>query len=182
MGFTACAALLMCTAAGPANPSPAGTVGVMADEASNPQFASVASVDEAAGLLTFMPRQPRRTAGFECSGIRIFVRDHKLREVPREKRVVEFHYGGFMMSQSHPGPSEARRLAVALRYGPSSIEAQILGREGRIYELGPEPDPDDIDGRNPAVVTWHDDGIQYFVASDTLASSELIDIAMSIHR
>ena len=154
----------------------------MAEDAPNAHFASVASVEEAAALLTFTPDQPRRTAGFGCSSIRIFVRDNKIREFPLEKRVVEFHYGGFVVSQSRPGRSEARRLAIELRYGPSPIEAQILGREGRLYELGPELEPDDIDGRSPAVVTWHDDGMHYFVASDTLASSELINIATSIQR
>ena len=33
----------------------------------------------------------------------------------------------------------------------------------RIYELGPEPGPDDIDGRTPAVVTWHDADLFFLV-------------------
>ena len=85
------------------------------------------------------------------------------------------------MSQSGPGPAEARRLTLETSYGRNPIEAQLLGREARIYERGPEPDPDDIDGSMPAVVTWHDGAVHHVVASAELGTTEQIDIAMSIY-
>ncbi len=139
----------------------------MTDTPRNPHFESADTIEEAAELLTFKPIQPAYTAGFGLDAIRVFVRDHRMRDVPMTRRTVELHYGGFVVSQSCPGPEEARRLAVEVRYGSSPVEALILGREGTIYELGPEPDPDDPDGRMPSVVTWHGDGVHHLVASDT---------------
>ena len=59
---------------------------------------------------------------------------------------------------------------------------RIAGRAGRVYDLGPEPPPGDIDGRSPAVVTWHDRDQFHLVASSTLPSEELIRIAESLYR
>jgi hypothetical protein len=144
-------------------------------------FQSVDTVAAAGRLVPFEPTAPTRTAGFTLDAIRVFVRDHEHREVPPTRRTVELHYGGFVVSQSGPGPAEARRLALETSYGRSPIEAQLLGRSARIYERGPEPDPDDIDGRMPAVVTWHDGAVHHLVASAELDARELIDIAMSIY-
>jgi hypothetical protein len=107
--------------------------------------------------------------------------DHRNRQVPVQARSVELHYGAFVFTQSAPGPTEARRRVVDNRYGPEPIEGQILGREARLYELGPDPGPDDVDGRSPAVVTWHDDGIHYLIASTELTSQRLVDVAMSVY-
>jgi hypothetical protein len=59
--------------------------------------------------------------------------------------------------------------------------AEAVNRAPRIYELGPEPAPDDIDGRTPAVVTWHDADLFFLVASDTMSSHELVRIAISLY-
>ena len=53
--------------------------------------------------------------------------------------------------------------------------------EAMAYELGPEPEPDDIDGRMPAVVTWSDGEIFYLVASGELTVDWLLRIAGSLY-
>jgi hypothetical protein len=62
------------------------------------------------------------------------------------------------------------------------MQALVAGHEARFYELGPEVDPDDIDGRSPAVVVWHDDARFYFVASYTLRLDVLTRIAHSVYE
>jgi hypothetical protein len=109
------------------------------------------------------------------------VRDHKLGELSINDRTLEAHYGGFVLSQARKGTDEARRLALDVRYGSAGQEGQIAGHAARIYELGPEPAPDDIDGRSPAVVTWHDADLFFLVASDTMSSRELVRIAISLY-
>ena len=109
------------------------------------------------------------------------MRDHKLRELSINDRTLEAHYGGFVLSQARKGTDEARRLALDVRYGSAGQGGQIAGHAARIYELGPEPVPDDIDGRSPAVVTWHDADLFFLVASDTMASRELVRIAISLY-
>jgi hypothetical protein len=66
-------------------------------------------------------------------------------------------------------------------YGRDPREARIAGHEARVYELGPEPEPDDIDGGREAVVVWHDVGMFFLVASREMASDELIEIAISLY-
>lgn len=148
---------------------------------SNLHFETADSWKSAAGMLTFTPAQPKYTAGFALQSIRVYVRDHRHRELAIGDRTLEAHYGGFVMSQSHRGRSEARRLALDMSYGREPRIARIAGHEGRIYELGPEPEPDDIDGRSPAVVTWHDGEMFYLVASSDMPSEGLQKIAMSLY-
>ena len=85
-----------------------------------------------------------------------------------------------MLSQTRKGTDEARRLALDVRHGSAGQEGQIAGHTARIYELGPEPAPDDIDGRTPAVVTWYDADLFFLVARDTMSSHELVRIAISL--
>jgi hypothetical protein len=148
---------------------------------SNPHFETAASWKTAWEMLTFQPREPRHTAGLRLHSIRIHVRDHKLRELSVNDRTLEAHYGGFVLSQARKGTAEARRLALDVRYGSAGHEGQIAGHATRIYELGPEPAPDDIDGRSPAVVTWYDADLFFLVASDTMSSDELVRIALSLY-
>ena len=86
-----------------------------------------------------------------------------------------------MLSQARKRTDEARRLALDVRYGSAGQERQIAGHGARIYELGPEPAPDDIDGRTPAVVIWHDADLFFLVASDAMSSDELVRIAISLY-
>ena len=133
-------------------------------------------------MLTFRPLRPKYTAGLRRQSIRIHVRDHKQRELPVEGRTVEVHYGAFVLSQSRPGAQEAERLALSVRYGPTAREAQVAGHAARVYELGPEPEPGDIDGRSPAVVTWHDAAMFYLIASGEMSSNDLVKIATSLYK
>lgn len=85
------------------------------------------------------------------------------------------------MSQAKKGPIEAKQLALSISYGPVGNDAQIAGHSAKTYELGPEVLPDDLDGRNPAVVTWCDDAMHYLIASDQLSVTALIKIAASLY-
>ena len=132
-------------------------------------------------MLTFRPLIPRYTAKLRLQSIRIHVRDHKMRELPLNDRTLEAHYGGFVLSQTSTSVGEARRLALSVSYGHHGRDIQVAGRPARSYEQGPEPPPDDIDGRSPAVVVWHDAGLLCLVASDTMPSGDLVRIAESLY-
>ena len=147
----------------------------------NPHFASAANWDEAAKLVDFEPLRPRESRGLEARTFAIHIRDHKKRKLGRRSRSLETHYGDFVFSQSRKGQSEARRWALSLAYGPNPRSVEIAGREGRVYPLGPEPDPDDVDPRMPAVVTWCDGELFYMIASDSLEADDLLAIARSCY-
>jgi hypothetical protein len=149
--------------------------------ARNPHFLSAPSWKAAAAQLTFQPRRPKNTAGRRLRGLRIHVRDHRSRDLPIGDRTLEAHYGSFVLSQSLHGEEEARRLALSTSYGVAPRVAWIGGHEARSYELGPEPNPDDIDGRRPAVVVWHDAGIVFLIASTELPVDALTVIAGSLY-
>lgn len=129
----------------------------------------------------FRPLEPRHTAGLTLQSIHIHIRDHKLRELAIADRTLEAHYGAFVVSQSWKGATESRRLALDVSYGPSSREGRIAGHSARVYELGPEPPPGDIDGRSPSVVTWHDGDMFYLIASGEMSSDALIRVAASMY-
>ena len=150
--------------------------------ASNPHFERVESWKAARTRLAFRPLEPRHTVGLTLQSIQIHIRDHKLRELPIADRTLEAHYGAFVLSQSQKGAAEARRQARDVSYGPASREARIAGHSARVYELGPEPPPDDIDGRSPSVVTWHDGDMFYLVASSSLSSDDLVRVAVSLYE
>ena len=147
----------------------------------NPHFESAADWADAAGRLTFVPLVPRFTAGGALKSLRIHVRDHRLRELRPGERIVEAYYGTFAFSQARRTPEDARHAALEVSYGGDPRPLWILGREGRGYELGPVPEPDDIDPRTPSVVAWADGEMFYFLASGQLPLSELIDVATSIY-
>jgi hypothetical protein len=66
-------------------------------------------------------------------------------------------------------------------YGREVREALVAGRPARMYELGPEPAPDDIDGRSPSVVVWHDADMLYLIASGQMMADALLPIAASLY-
>ena len=148
----------------------------------NLHFETASSWKTARAMLAFEPLEPAYTAGLRLQSIRIHVRDHKMRLLAVGDRTLEAHYGGFVVSQARKGAEEARRLALAVSYGLDGQDGEIAGRAARFYELGPEPPPDDIDGRSPAVVVWHDGELFYLVASGSMPSDELVRIANSIYR
>jgi hypothetical protein len=149
--------------------------------ARNVHFLTAASWDEARLHLTFDPAIPSYTAGRALESLQIHVRDHRMRELPRGDRSLEAHYGSFVFAQSHAEPADARLAAIETSYGSNPSDALIAGREGRVYPLGPDPAPDDVDGRMPAVVVWHDRGRFFLVASTELESPELLRIATSAY-
>ena len=147
----------------------------------NQHFTGVSSWDAAHEMLTFQPFQPTFTASHELRSLRIYVRDHKMRELPIGERSLEVHFGRFVISQSRKGVEEARRLALDVSYGREPQEGAIAGHAARIYELGPEPEPGDIDGRPPSVATWHDGEMFFLIASGELPVADLIPIAASMY-
>jgi len=148
----------------------------------NPHFETVPSWQAAGTMLVFQPREPKDTAGHCLQSISIHVRDHKLRELSVAERTLEAHYGFFVLSQAWRGVEEAQRLALVVPYGTTACHAQIAGCAARVYELGPEAPPDDIDGRSPAVVSWHDGEMFYLIASDRMSAGELVRIASSLYE
>ena len=147
----------------------------------NPHFETLADWDAAAGRVTFRPLVPRFTADGALNALRVHVRDHKGREIRPEERTLEAYYVTFSFSQSRRSTADARHAALDVSYGRDPRPVWILGREGRGYELGPEPEPDDIDPRSPAVLAWADRDIFYFLASSELSLTQLIDVAASIY-
>ena len=147
----------------------------------NPHFETADSWQTAEAMLTFQPLRPKYTAGLELESIRIYVRDHRQRDLPIPDRTCEAHYRSFVLSQSRRTPHEARRLALEVSYGPAPIVARIFDHDARVYELGPDPGPEDLDGRSPAVVTWHDGDMFFLIASSEMSVAELQRIAMSVY-
>lgn len=148
----------------------------------NPHFATIASWKEAQNFLAFQPHKPNYTAGYQLQAIQVHIRDHQLRELAIKDRTLEAHYGAFVVSQARKGMDEAKRLALSTTYGLSGQSDTVVDREARTFELGPEVPPTDIDGRSPAVVTWHDGELFYLIASNELATVELLRIAKSLYE
>lgn len=148
---------------------------------SNPHFETVSSWKAARKLLTFRPLEPGYTAKRRLRSLRIHVLDHKMRSVSLNDRSLEAHYGDFVLSQAHKGVEEAQRMVLAVSYGRGGHDELIAGRAARVCQLGPEVPPDDIDGRMPAVVAWHDAELFCLLASDTMPSDQLIRIARSLY-
>ena len=111
----------------------------------NPHFQQVPNAQAARRLLTFDPLLPRKIAGRRLQSMSVYLRDHRLRDVPEAERVLEADYEGFGFSQSRPGAEEARRRAFEVRYGRVFSTAEVAGYEARVYPLGPEPTPDEDD-------------------------------------
>ena len=150
--------------------------------ATNPHFANPDDWQQAEDLLSFKPVRLPGGAGFELESLHIHIRDHKRRDLATIDRTLEAHYGGFNLSQRRrKDQSEARRLALEVSYGSAAEEGQVSGHETRVYQLGPEPEPDDIDGRMPSVVTWSDDDMFYLVSSYELDADTLVGIAESLY-
>ena len=147
----------------------------------NEHFATADSWRATLPMLTFRPLEPGYTAGHELQSLQVHIRDHKQRDLPIGDRSLEAHYGAFVVSQARSSQEEARRLALAVSYGRGPRERRVAGHEGRVYPLGPEPAPDDTDGREPSVVVWSDGDMFYLVASDGLPADTLVDIAESLY-
>lgn len=149
----------------------------------NPHFAAVEDWVAGGELIGFDPLTPTDTAGYALDSLRVHVMDYKMRQLPSEERTLEAHYGGFVFTQSGPGTSEARRLALEQSYGEGPRAVSVGGQEARAYDEGPEPEADDPDGQMPALVVWAD-GERFFLiagADDQLKIADLFRIANSVY-
>ena len=147
----------------------------------NPHFEYFHSWEAAEERIGYVPLVPASTAGRSLERLALFVRDHRMREVPQTRQALEAHYGSFSFSQSLPGEAEARRLALEVRYGTDPRPALLVGgREGRVYERGVVPPPGDPDPQMPAVVTWADGPRFLQLASVELDLDQLLAIAGSV--
>lgn len=93
---------------------------------------------------------------------------------------LEVYCDGYVLSQAKRDQAEVDRLTAQI-YGPDPIGVRFAGHEGVIYQLGPEPEPEDIDPRQPAVLTWADGALFFLIASDTIPAADLKDIAASLY-
>jgi hypothetical protein len=132
-------------------------------------------------MLTFLPFRVKDSR-FRLRSIKIHMRNHRLRKLPTADRTLEAIYDRFAFSQAKKTLQEARRLAIDVSYGPAGRAMQIAGHDARIYDLGPEVAPDDIDGRSPAIVTWHDGAMFYLIASYELCCETLVEVAASLYE
>lgn len=154
----------------------------MPDTPRSRHFATAADWKAAGQLVSFKPRRLGDTGGHQLGSLQVHIRDHREREVAIADRTLEAHFGAFVFSQSRHSAAEARRKALETSYGPWARTGRVGGHEARLYELGPEPPPGDIDGRQPAVVTWHEDRMFFFIASSELSCDALLRIAQSLYR
>jgi hypothetical protein len=145
-----------------------------------PHFQSVDSWSDAAELLAFEPAVPMDTAGHALESLAVFVRDHRMRELPPEDRSLEAFYSAFVFTQSHHSPARAREAALATPYGLDPRPIEVGVHEGRGYERGPDPAPGDPDPPMPAVVVWHAGAMFYLLASEELDVAALLRIARSV--
>ncbi len=74
----------------------------MADSTGNAHFVTIGSWLEVETATGFPPLVPTETLGRPLQALRLFVRDHKMRQVPRDQQSLEAHYGAFVLS-----PTEA---------------------------------------------------------------------------
>ena len=148
----------------------------------NPHFQKVTSWKAARKLLNFEPLVLVDTKRRRLQSLYVYVRDHKQRELATGDRSLEAYFDGFVFTQKKAGTDEARRLALSVSYGLEGNDTRVARHPGRVYELGPIPPPDDIDGRSPAVVVWHDGGMFYLIASTEKPASELLEIAQSLYE
>jgi hypothetical protein len=148
----------------------------------NDHFETVVDWAAAARLLAFEPRQPAFTAGFDLESLNVFVMDHRKRRLPITARSLEAHYGGFVIDQKRTASTtDAKRQALSRFYGAAAASVWVAGLEGRGYALGPDPGPDDIDGRSPAVIVWSEGTMFYLIASSQLDKTILGRIASSMY-
>ncbi|MDH4307798.1 MAG: hypothetical protein OEZ14_12405 [Acidimicrobiia bacterium] len=144
----------------------------------NPHFEVFGTPAEAASVLEFTPVIPRWTDGCELVAVSVFVMDHTMRVLEPAERTLELHYGDFVVSQQ--ATENGRRLAHETPYGRQRRTGTARGLEISIHDLGPPVEEQDPDGREPAVVTWEENGVFCLVASSTWPADELLRVIESM--
>lgn len=144
--------------------------------AENPHFRSFENLEDADTYVEFESLGHRIE---NPAAIRIHVPDRRLREVAP---TLELFYEQYVLSQSRRGAEEAWHASSEETYGGERREAWVGSHIAFAYELGEEPDPDDIDPRQAAVVTWSDGDLFCFLASDVLELSRLLEVANSLYE
>ena len=140
----------------------------------NPCFVTAETWADAAALVEFEPVVPPVHWAGPPQCLRVHVADHKRRDLPIRDRSVEAFYAGLVFTQSHKARHEAHRLVFETDYGSCPRRLSVAGHPARAFELGPEVAVDDIDGRAPAVVVWHRDGLFCLLASDRETADALV--------
>jgi hypothetical protein len=148
--------------------------------ATNVHFAQATSWVEAQELVPFDLLTPDFGLGGPTS-ISVFVRDHRMRDVPLRERSVEAWFADFVFSQTSREPDEARRLALDVSYGGVARVGSVGPCPATMYDLGPDVPDDDPDGRSPAVVTWHEGEKFYLMASHVLPCADLVRMAATLY-
>ncbi|MEZ5559522.1 MAG: hypothetical protein R3E86_13385 [Pseudomonadales bacterium] len=143
-------------------------------------FKAVASCRAARDLLTFEPVAPEMLGGCRRRSMYVFVLDHRQRHVAVPERSFEAHYDTFVLTQTRRSIEQARHPVLAVSYGRDGADTRIGTLAARVYELGSVPPPDDIDGQSPSVVSWHDEGVCFLLASNELRSAQLLDVAREL--
>ncbi|MGE0812414.1 MAG: ankyrin repeat domain-containing protein [Vicinamibacterales bacterium] len=157
-----------------------GPDGPVAPRPGQPAFEPVGSWAEAAALVTFTPRVPGPALGRRPDLLRVFVRDHRGRDVPPSRRTLEARFGDVWFSQSQHTPDEARRRALDTAYGRRSVPVAIGRLDGRAFPADRDVAPDDPDGPSPAVVAWADGPMCFLLVSPERSIDELTRMAGTI--
>ncbi len=152
----------------------------MADDTNNAHFVTIGSWSEVETATGFLPLVPTVTLGLPLQALRLFVRDHKLRAVPRDQQSLEAHYGAFVLTQSQTGPEEARRLAFDVAYGATPRTERVGANDARVYDRGPGVPVGDPDGRMPSVVAMAVNDLFVLLASGEFDSNALVRVARSL--
>jgi hypothetical protein len=146
----------------------------------NPHFEVRDTVASALDLLAFRPLVPRRPPT-TLRSVAVHVRDHRGRLLPVDRRTLEMHFDDMVVSQTKVGSTEALRLAMEVTYGRQRRRLAIGANPAMVYDLGPVPPPEDIDGRSPAVVVWADGDMIFLIASVVRSAGDLVDVAGSMY-
>jgi hypothetical protein len=132
-------------------------------------------------MVSFSPLVLRAPAGRPLKALRVFVRNNRGRWLPKTERTLDAFFEGFAFGQRQYPAKEARRRVSEFMLGRGPVDALIGGCEGRVCELGPEIAPDEIDGRNPAVVVWSDGPMFYLITSSSMSLADLLPIAEALY-
>lgn len=148
---------------------------------SNPHFRFLESWSGAAQELGFEPRVPDNTLGHPLNSLAVFFKDHRMRILDLPDRMLEAHYGAFVLAQSLPGRERAERLAFRETYGRVAGHVSIGGCPAVLWESPTEEDPS-ADGTAPLrVLVWAEGDRLILIASASLSGAEILRVGRSMY-